>query len=213
VLKNDAKPYSVTTARVPFPLLSKVEAELILMENEGITEEGTEPTDWCVPIVPVLKKNGNIRICVDLKKLNEAVKRERYILLTLEDAALKVAEAKVFSTLDAANGFYQLPLDKESSKLTTFITPMGRFCFRRVPFGITSAPEFFQKKITDLLDNQDGAKACMDDILIYGANVEEHDSQLNEVLDKVKKAGLQLNRDKCHIRQSEILYYGHIISG
>ena len=88
-----------------------------------------------------------------------------------------------------------------------------RFCFRRVPFGITSAPEIFPKKMTDLLDNQAGTKACMDDILIYGANVEEHDHRLNEVLDKVKKVGLQLNRDKCHIPQCKIPYYGHIISG
>ena len=154
------------------------------------------------PMVPVLKKNRNIRKYVDLKKLNEAVRRERYISPTLEDVAPKLARAKVFSTLDAA--FYQLPLEKESSKLTMFITLMGRFCFQRVPFGITLAPEIFQKKMTDLLDNQDGAEACMDDILIYGANVEEHDRRLNEVLDKEKKAGLQLNRDKCHICQSEI---------
>ena len=85
------------------------------MENEGIIKEVTEPMDWCMSMIPVLKKNGNIRICVDLKKLNEAVKRERYILPTLEDVAPKLAGAKVFSTIDAANGFYQLQLDKESS--------------------------------------------------------------------------------------------------
>ena len=80
---------------------------------------------------------------------------------------------------------------------------MGRFCFRRLPFGITSAPEIFQKKMTDILDNQDGAEACMDDILIFGSTIEEHDRRLNQVLEKVKKSG----------RQSEIQYYGHIISG
>ena len=176
-------------------------------------EEVTEPTDWCAPVVPVLKNNGKVRICVDLKKLNEAVKRERFMLPTLEDVAPKLSGAKVFSTLDAANGFYQLPLDEDSSKLTTFITPMGRFCFRRLPFGITSAPDIFQKKMTDILDNQDGAEACMDDILIFGTTIEEHDRHLNQVLEKVKKSGLQLNKDKCCFRQSEIQYYGHIISG
>ena len=115
VLKNDAIPYSVITARrVQFPLLSKVEAEIIRMENEGIIEEVTEPTDWCAPIVPVLKKNRNIRICVDLKKLNEAVKRERYILSTLEDVASKLVGAKVFFTLETndvhhADGSFLFP--------------------------------------------------------------------------------------------------------
>ena len=76
VLKDDAKPHSVTTSRkVPFPLFAKVKDELNRMKNEGIIEEVTKPTDWCAPMVPVLKKNGKVRICVDLKKLNEAVNR------------------------------------------------------------------------------------------------------------------------------------------
>lgn len=98
---DNTKPYCVNAARkVPFPLLPKVEEELIRMLKEG-TIEITEPTDWCVPMVPVVKPNGKIRICVDLRKLNEAVKRERYILPTLEDVAPKLAQAKVFSKLDA----------------------------------------------------------------------------------------------------------------
>jgi len=78
-----------------------------------------------------------------MKKLNEAVKRERYILPTLEDVAPKLARAKVFSKLDASSGYWQIPLHPDSTKLITFITPMGRFCFRCLPFGITSAPEIF----------------------------------------------------------------------
>jgi len=97
-------------------------------------------------MVPVEKKNKEqVRVCVDLKRLNKAVKRERYILPTLEDIAPKQAGAKVFSTLDASCGFWQIPFDAASQKLTTFITLMGRFCFRRLPFGISSAPEIFQR--------------------------------------------------------------------
>lgn len=98
-------------------------------------------------MVPVIKKNKKSRICVDLTKLNKAVKRERFMLPTLEDIAPKLSRATVFSTVDEVSGFWQISLDASSMKLTTFITPVGRFCFRRLPFGITSAPEIFQQKI------------------------------------------------------------------
>ncbi|XDV23050.1 hypothetical protein PO909_027773 [Leuciscus waleckii] len=86
-----------------------------------------EPTEWCAPMVPIVKKNASVRICVDLKRLNQAVKRERFILPTLEDIAPKLSGASVFSTLDASSGFWQIPLDPSCVKLTTFITPLQYF--------------------------------------------------------------------------------------
>ena len=98
-------------------------------ETLFIIEKITRPTAWCALMVPVTKKSGKVRLCVDLKKLNLSVKRERYILLTLEDVTSKLSGASVFSSLDAASGFYQIPLEEGSCKLTTFITPFGRYCF------------------------------------------------------------------------------------
>ncbi|CAB4027684.1 Retrovirus-related Pol poly from transposon, partial [Paramuricea clavata] len=198
-----------TPRRIPFPLLPLVEAELKRMKDEGIIEEVTEPTEWCAPIVPVPKKNGQVRICVDMKKLNEAVKRERYVLPSLDDIAPSLHGSEVFSKLDAASGFWQIPLHPESSKLTTFITPFGRFCFRRPPFGISSAPEIFQRLMTDLLQGKPGTKVIMDDILVYGKSVEEHDSNLEEVLNTVQSSGLKLNKSKCEFRKEELGYFGH----
>lgn len=212
-LKDGAKPYCLTTARrIAFPLMAKVEAELNRLEKEGIIEKVERPTDWCAPMVPVLKKNGNVRICVDLKKLNEAVKREHFMLPNLDDISPRLAGSTLFSKLDASSGFYQIPLHPDSCGLTTFITPMGRYCFRRVPFGITSAPEIFQRKMTELLHGIEGVEVIIDDILIHGKTRKEHDLRLDTVLHRIHDSGLKLNREKCEFRKTEIEYFGHSIS-
>ena len=212
-LKENAIPYAMTTARrVPFPLMNSVKEELERMVDSGTIREITEPTDWCSPMVPVRKKNGKLRICVDLKKLNVSVKRERYMLPTLVDIAPKLNGAKYFSTLDAYTGFYQIPLDSESQKLTTFITPFGRYCFQRVPFGITSAPEIFQRKMAELLQGIEGVVVIMDDILVFGKTESEHDENLEKVIRRLQEAQLRLNKDKCKFKCTSVDYFGHIVS-
>ena len=103
-------------------------------------------------------------------------------------------------------------MEENSRNLTTFSTPIGRFCFRRLPFGITSAPEIFQRQMSTLLKDHEGVVVVMDDILVHGATTEEHDRSLNAVLRTVKDSGLKLNRAKCHFGKSEIQYFGHLIS-
>ena len=211
-LKDDATPYSVSTPRrIPFPLLPKVEEELKRMVAAGVIEEITEPTDWCAPMVPVVKKNGKVRICVDLRRLNEAVKRENFFLPTLEDIAPKLAGAVVFSTLDAASGYYQLPLSPESQKLCCFLTPFGRFVFKRLPFGVKCASEIFQRKMNELLDGI-RAEPIMDDILVFGKSDDDHDENLESTLHAIRESGLKLNKEKCKFKQEKIEYFGHEIS-
>lgn len=104
----------------------------------------------------------------------------------------------MFSTLDASCGFWQIPLDAANQKLTTFITPMGRFCFRRLPFGFALAPEIFQRQMSTLLKDDDGVVKVMDDILVYEATRKEHDTRLDVVLKTIKDSGLKLNKAKRH---------------
>jgi len=179
------------------------------MENAGVIQKISEPTEWCLPIVVVPKSNRQIRICVDLRQPNREGNRERYILPTLDDAASKMSGAIVFTHLDLTSGYYHLMLHPDCAKLTTFITPFGRFFFKRLPFGLTSASEIFQRRMTELLEGIDGIVVTQDDILVSGGTMAEHDERLNKVLRVVNDAGLKLNLAKCVWRKSELTFLGH----
>ena len=211
-LKSDAKTFSLFTARnVPLPLRKKVLQELDRMEHIGVISKVDQPTPWCAGMVVVPKKSGSIRICVDLKPLNESVLREVHPLPKVDDTLAQLAGAKVFSKLDANSGFWQIPLAKESRLLTTFITPYGRYCFNKLPFGISSAPELFQKRMNNILRGLEGVLCLMDDILIFGKDMEEHHKRVTSVLKRIKEAGVTLNMDKCEFAKFKITFLGHLI--
>jgi hypothetical protein len=99
--------------------------------------------------------------------------------------------AKCFSKLDASKGFYHLQLDEKSIRLCTVATPFGRYSYRRMPFGVCSAPEIFHAKIQQLFECEEGIEVFMDDIIIWGKNKEEHDARLSRALEIVQKAGIK----------------------
>ena len=179
------------------------------MESYNVITKVTKPTEWCSPMTVVLKKNGNVRLCVDLRQLNRSVKRERFVLPTLQDIASKLNNAKIFSTLDAASGYHQLMLDDDSAELTTFMMPFSRYMYKRLPFGITSASEIFQRKMSEILEGKDGIAVYQDDVIVTGSNLKEHDQRLNKVFHAVHKVGLKLNIKKCVFRKEELDYLGH----
>ena len=214
-LRENATPFCLATPRrVPLPLVDKVKVEIEQMARAGVIEAVDEPTDWCAPIVVVPKQSGDVRICVDLTKLNEAVRRENYIIPKVESTLGSIAsKGHIYTNLDANSGFHQVVLSEDSARLTTFITPFGRYMFRRLPFGISSAPEYFQKRMDSELSGLAGVVCHLDDILVIGRNQREHDERLRAVLDRLVKCGLTLNIDKCAFSQSELPYLGQIIDG
>ena len=208
-LQEGAKPFTLSTPRrVALPLMPKVKQELKRMEAMGVITRVEQPTDWCAGIVVVPKPNRSLRICVDLTKLYENVRQERHILPSVDHILAQLSDATVFTKLDANAGFWQIKLPEESTLYTTFITPFGRYCFKRLPFGITSAPKFFQKKMSAILTNLDGVVCMIDDILIYGRNQEEHDKRLSDVLNKLQQAGVTLNKEKCKFSTSCVQFLG-----
>ena len=126
---------------------------------------------------------------MDLKHLNESVLREIFPLPEVDDALAQLHGAKVFTKLDANSGFWQIPLADESRLLTTFVTPFGRYCFNKLPFGISSAPEHFQKRMSHILSGLEGVICLVDDVLVFRHDKEEHDSRLMASLERIQAAG------------------------
>ena len=211
-LTQGAEPFALSVPRrIAIPLLPKVKEELQQMTKLGVISKVTEPTEWCAGMVVVPKPGGKVRICVDLTKLNANVCWERHILPSVESTLAQLGGAKHFSKLDANSGFWQIEMNPESSKLTTFITSFGRYKFNRLPFGITSAPEHFQRRMNEILGNIEGAVCLIDDVLVHRKTQSEHDQRLLAVLNRISEAGLTLNKEKCVFNTTSIKFLGQLI--
>ena len=210
-IKTDASVNHVVhpPRRILYMLRDKVKAEL---DRMGIVTKVEQPTKWISPIVVVKKPkfNGDIHICLDPVDLNKAVKREHYPLRTVEEVAASLSEATVFLTLDATLGFYEIRLAEESTWLTTFNTPFGRFKFERLPFGLVSAPEIIQRAMTEMFEDIERCEVIADDLLAWGKNVEEHDLTLEKVLQRAEETDLRFNEEKCKFHKQEVTYVGHV---
>lgn len=213
-LRPDAKPVSLKVPRrVPLPLMGKVKQELQRMEQLGVISRIEEPTEWCSGMVVAPKKSKDeIRICVDLSPLNEAVCREKFILPSVDQTLGMLSGAKFFTKIDANMGFWQIPLTKDCAHYTTFITPFGRYFFNRLPFGIASAPEHFQNRMVKVTEGLEGVVCHMDDVLIWGSTQTEHDARVHAVLLKAQETGITLNTAKCEFSKTTVKFLGYVLS-
>lgn len=212
-IKNDAIPFVQTVPRrVPIPLLPKLKAEIERLIDLGIIERMDDVTEWVSPIVVVPKQNDEIRLCVDYTQLNKAVLRPYYPMPNIEHSLASIKDSKIFSKIDANKGFYQIKLSRESQLLTCFICPFGRFIFKRLPFGISCAPEYFVSKFEKILNGIENCISHVDDILIYGKDSTEHDAALEVVLDRLNKEGVTINKNKSCFGVEQVTYLGFVLS-
>ena len=191
---------------------------LTCLETASVIIKEEEPTNWVSSLVVTEKPNGKLRVCIDSQHLNKALKRSHCPLPVIEDILPKLTNVKVFSKADLKDGFLQIQLDEESSKLTTFQTPWGRYRYLRMPFGISPAPEYFQRKLDQNLEGLNGIYKIADDILITGSGasideaVKDHDANLLKLLRRCRERNLKLNREKLQLKCSETPFIGHVLT-
>ncbi|XP_059049470.1 uncharacterized protein K02A2.6-like [Achroia grisella] len=211
-LKENVSPVVHASRRVPLAIQPRLKKKLEELERIGVISKVQNPTEWVNSLVIVYKPNGDLRLCIDPKDLNEAIQRQHFELPTFDEISSKLSGANIFSTLDIKNGFWNIKLTQASSDLCCFNTPFGRYKFLRMPFGICSAPEIYQHRMRQMLEGLEGVEVYIDDILIWGKDESEHEKRLRKVFERLQEGNVKLNKEKCKIGVSELKYLGHIIS-
>ncbi len=190
-LDESVVPNVCAPRKVPIAMKEKVMAEIERMTKLGIIAPETEATEWVSAMVCLpKKKDGSVRICIDPVHLNKALLRPHHPLKTIEQVIADMPGAKVFSILDAKRGFWQIPLDEASSKLTTFLTPSGRYRFLCMPYGISTGSEVFQRTMEHLFDRQP-CQIVVYDIFVWGCTLQQHDERLKQVLHKIRASNIK----------------------
>ena len=203
--------------KVPVALRHRLKEELDKLVKEGIITSVTDLTKWVSSLV-LVNKQEKLRICIDPQDLNKAVLRSHYPVPTIEDVATRLNKVKVFSVLDAKNGFWQIKLDTVSLYLATFNTPLGRFPWLRLPFGVKTAPEEYQRRIHESLRQLNGIEDIVDDILCVDEGdtcesaVRDCDKKLIALFERCREKNIKLNPKRLQLRKQEVAYIGHLLS-
>ena len=216
-IQIDPKVTPVQDAPISCPVVYKKDSKnkLKQMEKDDMIQNVTEPTDWISSMV-VIKKPNKLRVCLDPKNLNKAIKVPKFHMPTIEDVTCGLGKVKVFTVCDANDGFLQVRLDKESQLLTTFHTPFGRYMWKRLPFGLNAAPEEFQRRTREIIEGLKGVETVADDTVVWGEGdtleeaVIDHDNNFVAFLERCRERNYKLNKSKLRFKQTSVAYHGHV---
>ncbi|XP_055633186.1 uncharacterized protein K02A2.6-like [Toxorhynchites rutilus septentrionalis] len=167
--------------RISIPMEVAVNKKLEELLRRDIIEAKKGPATWVSPLVVAKKINGDIRFCVDLRRVNQAVIRDRHPMPIIEEILMRIGKGELWTVLDIKDAFFLLELDDETRDIMTFITHRGLYRFKRLPLGLVSVPEIFQKAMDEILADCEGCYWYLDDVVVEGSTVEEHDARLNKV--------------------------------
>ena len=199
-----AKPRFYRPRSIPYALRSRVDQALEKLVAEGVLEV-VKFSEWAAPIVPVMKRDGSIRVCGDYKlTINQVALVDTYPLPLVQDIFVSLANGNSFTKLDLAHAYQQLSLDDESRPYTTINTHRGLFRYTRLPFGVAAAPAIFQRTMESLLGDPPHVCMYLDDILVTGESETAHLQNLASVLERLTLAGVRLKREKCALMIPEV---------
>ena len=204
--------------KVPFALKRRLKIELGNLTAKGVIAPVTEPTDWVNSMAITTKKSGELGICIDPRPLNKSLRREHYHLPTLDDVLPDLSKARIITTMDLRAGYWHVKLDDESSNLTIFTTPYGRYKWLRLPFGTSVSAEIFAKRLYDCVHDLSGIVCIADHLMIYGVGrtddeaTRDHDLKLEKLLQRCREVGIRLNASKMSLRQKSVTFLGHVIT-
>ncbi len=209
---HDPRPFRERSRRLAPADIDDVRRHIQQLLAAGIITESRSP--YASPIVVVRKKNGTIRICIDYRTLNNRTTPDQYTMPRIDDALDSLSGSQWFSVLDLRSGYYQIEMAPEDKEKTAFICPLGFYQFERMPQGITGAPATFQRLMERAIGDMHLLEALvyLDDIIIFGKTLEEHEQRLLKVLDRLEEIGLKVSIDKCQFCQPQVKYVGHIVS-
>ena len=207
-IKDNVNPVCNPPTRLPIALQDKLKFELEMLTKKGIIEKAHNNSEWINKLVIVEKPNGTIRLCLNPKDLNDALKKDYYEIPTINDLKSKLQNAKYFSVVDLKDGFWQIPLSRKSKNYCTFSTKFGNYCFKRLPFGLSTSAEVFQKYNEEIFGDIPNVFVYIDDILVFGETNEEHDIALETVMKKARINNIKFNKDKFQYKSEQVKYLG-----
>ena len=205
-LKEGAKPIALAPYRIPHSKEAKLDAEIDKMLKEGTIAPSFSP--WAFPVVIVAKPDDSIRVCIDYRKLNELTISDSYPLPNIEQLLMGLGDSKCFTQLDLVQAYHQVPLTEESRPMTAFQVKRGHYEFLKAPNGLKQMPAIFQRLMNSIFPNHKNVSSYLDDLLIHSANQDEHITHLEEVLLKLREAGLKIKLKKCSFYKKSVKYLG-----
>ena len=211
-VEESVKPIAQKMRRYPYHLRKQIKEELKRLENEDIIEKVEGPQEWISNLVVVPKANGKVRLCLDARLINTAIKREKYPIPTLDSIVDDMHGAKLFAKLDLKEAYTQLVLDEESRKITNFNTDEGVYRHKRLVYGINNSFEIFQRSMEQSFGKIDGVKFISDDVIIYAVDEIELTERLRTIFVKCRSLGIKLNKAKCVFAQRKLKFFGIEIS-
>ena len=209
---GNSPPIRQSPRRLPYHFRGEVSKQIQDMLSQGVIQPSTSP--WASPLVLVKKKDGSYRFCVDYRKLNQVTKQDSQPLPRVDDLLDALNGYKIFSTLDLRSGYWQVGMNPQDMEKTAFIAPDGLFEFKRMPFGLSTAPATFSRAISIILSGLtfESCLCYFDDVLIYSKDIDQHCERLTSVLQRFRQHGLKVKASKCSFGADQVLYLGHTIS-